>query len=250
MSMRLYSDLILSLKPIIVWNIWTTWGVLDSETRPQNWRSLTRKPRAPLVRFSGISNAASCSSRLEILPYWSSLNLFVFSLFVSKGSAFNIKPNPLFSSFILVFSLNGRVGNGVIFIVSLCWMSGTVCTSPVCTINRLHVARRPCRPSTRSSTYAEVDLAGWGWGGYCQPCWRCKGRCSPEVKNPERGALQLHVESDVLETATKQNYSVSRKWSVKSVSPDLRAQFEVSEGSERGNMQQGSTKWPPLIIPI
>lgn len=34
---------------------------------------------------------------------------------------------------------------------------------------------------------------------------------SRSKKTPERGALQLHVESDVLETATKQNYSVSRK---------------------------------------
>lgn len=31
-------------------------------------------------------------------------------------------------------------------------------TPPVYTINRLHVARRLCRPSTGVATYAEVDL--------------------------------------------------------------------------------------------
>lgn len=55
----------------------------------------------------------------------SSIPVFIQSVcfgshFVSKGSAFNIKPNPLYSSFILVFSLNDRVGNGLSFIVSSC----------------------------------------------------------------------------------------------------------------------------------
>lgn len=53
---------------------------------------------------------------------------------------------------------------GVIFIVSSCWMSGTVCTPPVCTINRLHVARRPCRPSTGAARTQRSTSPGFTAG--------------------------------------------------------------------------------------
>lgn len=82
---------------------------------------LIGKSRALLVRFSSISNAASCSSRLEILPYWSSWNLFVSVVFLFPKEALLISNQTHFySSFILVCSLNERVGNGLIFIVSSC----------------------------------------------------------------------------------------------------------------------------------
>lgn len=86
-------------------------------------------------------------------------------------------------------------------------MSGTVCTPPVCTINRLHVARRPLQAFNRSCTYAEVDLAGFFLtvghvGGVKEDVL--------QKENPDRGPVQLHVGLDVLGTAT-QNHSVSRK---------------------------------------
>lgn len=150
-----------------LWNpLWISFEIFEQleeftipPVRHQNSRvsCLIRKPWALLIRFSSISDAASCSSRLEILPYWSSLFVLVVFLFPKEALLISNQTH-FYSSFILVCSLNERVGNGLIFIVSSCWMSGTVCT-PVCTINRLHVARRPRRPSTGAGTYAEVDLA-------------------------------------------------------------------------------------------
>lgn len=214
------------------------------------------------------SDAASCSSRLEILPYWSSLDLFVLvEILFPKEALLKSNQTHFYSSFILVFSLNERVGNGVIFIMSSCWMSGTVCTSPVCTINRLHVARRPCRPSTGaartqrsissqftvSHVVREDALLQW---------------------NPEQGLIHVHVESGVLETAT-QNSSVSRKlnlkirfqsirkkfWRMQSENEKSTAYFQTETVSQQlvnseiwsrchcrlslcSEMQQGSTKWP------
>lgn len=92
---------------------------IDTETASKQTTQLFDTKTSSTPRL--FSDAASCSSRLEILPYWSSLDLFVLvEILFPKEALLKSNQTHFYSSFILVFSLNERVGNGVIFIMSSC----------------------------------------------------------------------------------------------------------------------------------